>query len=224
MRRSFTDSRSIDPVAGGNWGLTPISVVAIAAAILLALALLPPVAEPQRFQTLADDRSFFGIANFVNVVSNVPFLIVGVWGLRFVARNAAKGQVFARPSERWAYVVCFLALALTAFGSSYYHLDVDSGRLFWDRLPIACGFMGLFAAVIAGRIEDLQVVAEGNSVAWCRPGRGGSHVIFSAPGVREIVSVPSKRPIKPVYIRQVVALIDAAARLNTEREDNASKA
>jgi len=128
-------------------------VVGIAGAILLALALLPPVAEPQRFQTLADGRSLFGIANFVNVVSNVPFLIVGVWGLRFVARNAANGQMFARPSERWAYVVCFLAVALTAFGSSYYHLDVDSGRLFWDRLPIACGFMGLFAAVVAERID-----------------------------------------------------------------------
>jgi hypothetical protein len=74
------------------------------------------------------------------------------------------------------------------------------------------------------RIEDLRVVAEGNSVAWRRPGRGGSHVIFSAPGVREIVSVPSKRPIKPVYIRQFVALIDAAERLNSLGEDNASKA
>ena len=31
-------------------------------------------------------------------------------------------------------------------------------------------------------------------------------MIFSAPGVREIVSVPAKRPIKPVYIRQFVAL------------------
>ncbi len=74
------------------------------------------------------------------------------------------------------------------------------------------------------RIEDLQAAAEGSSVEWRRPGRGGSHVIFSAPGVREIVSVPSKRPIKPVYIRQFVALIDAAGRLETNREDNASKA
>ena len=59
------------------------------------------------------------------------------------------------------------------------------------------------------RIEDLQAVAAVNSVQWRRPGRGGSHVIFSAPGLREIVSVPSKRPIKPVYIRQFVALVDA---------------
>jgi hypothetical protein len=41
-------------------------------------------------------------------------------------------------------------------------------------------------------------------------GRGGSHAIFGASGVREIVSIPAKRPIKPVYIRRFVALIDAA--------------
>ncbi|MGH9785720.1 MAG: type II toxin-antitoxin system HicA family toxin [Terriglobia bacterium] len=66
------------------------------------------------------------------------------------------------------------------------------------------------------RIEDLQAVAEGNFVEWRRPGRGGSHVIFSAPGVREIVSVPAKRPVKPVYIKQFVALIDAGGDIRTK--------
>jgi hypothetical protein len=41
-------------------------------------------------------------------------------------------------------------------------------------------------------------------------GRGGSHVIFSAPGVREIVPVLTRRPIKPVYIKEFVAPIEAA--------------
>ena len=41
------------------------------------------------------------------------------------------------------------------------------------------------------RIEELQAVAQENFVDWRRPGRVGSHVIFSAPDVREIVSVPS---------------------------------
>jgi hypothetical protein len=71
------------------------------------------------------------------------------------------------------------------------------------------------------RIEQLQAVAEANSVEWRRPGGGGSHVIFSAPGVREIVSVPSKRPIKPVYIRRFLALVDEAA--DCKREENADE-
>jgi hypothetical protein len=65
-------------------------------------------------------------------------------------------------------------------------------------------------------VEELQAVAEENFVEWRRPGRGGSHVIFSAPGVREIVSAPAKRPIKPVYIKQFVALIDAAGGITTK--------
>lgn len=83
-----------------------------------------------------------------------------------------------------------------------------------------CGIMGCVAAgktlqkmrksQVGWRIEELQMVAEANLVEWRRPGRGGSHVIFSAPGVREIVSVPARRPIKPVYIKQFLALIDAA--------------
>jgi hypothetical protein len=68
---------------------------------------------------------------------------------------------------------------------------------------------------IGWRIGELQAVAEENFVEWRRPGRGGSHLIFSAPGVREIVSVPAKRPIKPLYIKQFVALIDAARSIGT---------
>lgn len=63
------------------------------------------------------------------------------------------------------------------------------------------------------RIEDLQTIAEMNGVEWRRPGRGGSHVIFSVAGVRDIVSVPARRPIKPIYIKQFLALIDAAGEI-----------
>ena len=70
------------------------------------------------------------------------------------------------------------------------------------------------------RIEEIQGVASENGIDWRRPGRGGSHVIFAAAGVREIVSVPAKRPIKPVYVRQFLALIDAAREVKkNERKD-----
>lgn len=38
----------------------------------------------------------------------------------------------------------------------------------------------------------------------------GSHHVFSLPGVEEDVTVPYKRPIKPVYIKKFLALVDAA--------------
>jgi hypothetical protein len=73
------------------------------------------------------------------------------------------------------------------------------------------------------RIDELQSVAEENGVGWRKPGHGGSHVIFSASGVREIVSVPAKRPIKPVYIRQFLALIDNAVEVKQDESKNKSK-
>jgi hypothetical protein len=66
------------------------------------------------------------------------------------------------------------------------------------------------ASQFGWHIEDLLRVADENGLDWRRPGRGGSHVIFGASGVREIVSVPAKRPIKPIYIKHFLMLIDAA--------------
>ena len=87
-----------------------------------------------------------------------------------------------------------------------YHIFVTAGRLLEKMRKHQIGW----------RIEDLQCVAAEHFVEWRTPGRGGSHVIFSASGVREIVSVPAKRPIKPVYIERFVTLIDAARDIRTQ--------
>ena len=82
-----------------------------------------------------------------------------------------------------------------------------------DHVAAAKMLQKMRKSPVGWRIEELQMVAEASLVEWRRPGRGGSHVIFSASGVREIVSVPAGRPIKPIYIKQFLALIDAAAEI-----------
>ena len=37
---------------------------------------------------------------------------------------------------------------------------------------------------------------------------GGSHHVFSRTGVRDALTVPARRPIKAVYIKRFLALID----------------
>jgi len=37
---------------------------------------------------------------------------------------------------------------------------------------------------------------------------GGSHHVFSHPAVKDSLSVPARRPIKAIYIKRFVALID----------------
>ena len=57
------------------------------------------------------------------------------------------------------------------------------------------------------RIESLESVAAAFAVNVRKP--GGSHVVFEHPAVAEALSVPARRPIKPVYVRRFVGLIDA---------------
>ncbi len=57
------------------------------------------------------------------------------------------------------------------------------------------------------RIEDVDVLARKFNLR--RRNKGTSHVIYSFPGVLGEASVPDHRPIKPVYIKAFVRLIDA---------------
>ena len=62
-------------------------LLVLGAAVVAAIVmLLPPVPQPQWYHMFADQRRFLGIPNFNNVVSNLPFAAVGLWGLVFLIR------------------------------------------------------------------------------------------------------------------------------------------
>jgi len=129
----------------------PLLLIFVAVAVAIIALLLPPIPQPLSYHNFADHRAWLGIPNFGDVVSNVPFAIVGLWGLLFLL--GPRGNNFFDPRERWLYVVMFAALILTAFGSAYYHLAADNARLVWDRIPIMMVFMALLAAVMAERVS-----------------------------------------------------------------------
>lgn len=110
------------------------------------------IPQTSDYHDFADKRAFFGIENFLDVTSNVAFLVVSIWGLFVVTSRKFQASPLAR-SESWPYIVFFLGLALTFLGSSYYHLQPTNFRLMWDRLPMTLGFMGILSATIAERIS-----------------------------------------------------------------------
>jgi hypothetical protein len=63
------------------------------------------------------------------------------------------------------------------------------------------------------RIEDLKVLADQMGIDHDQGGT--SHVVFRHPTAGRL-SVPARRPIKPVYIRLFLDLID---RLGRQHED-----
>jgi len=149
---SAVSASGIEPARNGHRTWIWVGV-GLAAAMVVAAAFLPPLREPQAFRTYADGRTYAGIPNFLNVVSNLAFLVVGAWGLYLLAAGRAARNAFAQPVEKWPYATLFLGVALTSIGSAYYHLAPDAARLVWDRLPMTFAFTSLAAAAIVERIS-----------------------------------------------------------------------
>ena len=126
-------------------------LLGVAFGLALVMLRLPAMAQPASYHQFADQRSWLGIPNFWNVISNLPFAVIGLWGLAFLRRRKAL-PTFIDPRERWPFLGVFAGLFLTAFGSAYYHWSPDNPHLVWDRLPMTIVFASLVAAVIAERI------------------------------------------------------------------------
>ncbi len=58
------------------------------------------------------------------------------------------------------------------------------------------------------QIRDVEAVCRECGLLF-RPGKGTSHCHAKHPVAREILTIPARRPIKPVYIRRLVRYIEA---------------
>ena len=136
-------------------GLFGFGVLAI-----VVVAFMQPIPQDLAYHDFTDQRTLYGVANFWNVASNVPFVIAGLLGLLLLAgKRPVPGGL---PELRTAYRVFFAGVLLTGFGSAYYHLAPSNASLVWDRLPMTLAFMAFFAMVVG---EYLSPVA-GRALLW----------------------------------------------------------
>jgi hypothetical protein len=131
----------------GVWLVVAFTLVAAAAAMIA-----PRFDAPATYHDFADKRAWLGIPNFADVASNFLFALAGLCGLFALSGKSSRVE-FVDSRERWPYLIVFIGLFLTAFGSAYYHLAPENARLVWDRLPMMLAFMPLVAALIAERIS-----------------------------------------------------------------------
>ena len=148
--------------------------------------------QPLSYHAFADCRTFFGVANFFNVVSNLPFLIGGALGLRLIWSGGGR---FIDAREQLPYLVFFLGALLTCFGSAYYHAAPDNPRLVWDRLPMTLGFAGLVAA--ADRRARGSEARPAVAVAAAAARRGHRHLLVRHRTRGRRQSHPVRAPTRP---------------------------
>jgi len=107
---------------------------------------LPPIAQDTGYHAFSDQRTHLTVLNFYNVLSNLPFLIAGLYGLYSLLISK---KIYGANEFRLAYIILFSAVTLVSAGSGYYHLAPGNQTLVWDRIPIAIGFMALLSIVIS---------------------------------------------------------------------------
>lgn len=123
------------------------SLAALALLTVAALALYGPIPQWAHYHHFADARAWLGVPNFWNVLSNLPFALVGGWLLLRLRLQHTPST----GSSAWALFAG--SLLLTSFGSSYYHWAPDNARLVYDRLPIAWACAALTCGFLAQRVD-----------------------------------------------------------------------
>lgn len=128
--------------------LMSVSLVAIVAMFFVA-----PIAQDLSYHQFADQQTLFSIPHFWNVVSNLPFIWVGLIGLTVLRKKNNNALTGMLPELRMAYITFFIGVFLTGFGSSYYHWNPINATLLWDRLPMTISFMAFFTVIIGENIS-----------------------------------------------------------------------
>jgi hypothetical protein len=140
-----------------------------AAVVLLLLALLAPeltgpgAGSPQ----FADMRALASLPNALDVLSNLPFLVLGLLGLHrlhSLEHAHEHGHEGAAPGLAhdelpvnaldcaWLF---FAGLVLVAAGSAFYHLQPDDVlRLAGDRAAMAVAFAGVIGLAVCDRVSQ----------------------------------------------------------------------
>jgi hypothetical protein len=126
------------------------------------MVFIPPIPQYQSYHDFADQRSlnqlasplsFLKVSNALDVLSNIPFLIVGLHGLYLFL--SPKTIIFLTSFEKLGWIIFFLSVAFVCIGSSYYHLKPSNGTLVWDRLPMTVGFSSLLGLLIDERVNPV---------------------------------------------------------------------
>lgn len=121
-------------------------LIAISLVAIFFTTSLDPIPQNPSYHCFADQNTFL-IPNFWNVISNLPFLFIGIFALNTFLKNYESSSQFI------INIILGTGIILTCLGSSYYHYTPNNHTLLWDRLPMTLIFMSFFSSVLARYIS-----------------------------------------------------------------------
>ena len=134
-------------------------LIGISLAAFVTMLSISPIRQDPAFHNFADGREIVSIPNCMNVLSNLPFLLLGTAGLWMIKKSRLNG---AFEEMRTSCTVFLVGILFTGIGSAFYHLHPNNSTLIWDRLPMTISFMSLFS-ILTGTMIDIKL---GKKILW----------------------------------------------------------
>lgn len=172
-----------------------LPLLILAAVCACVLAIIPPIPQDLAYHDFSDTRPLLGVPNFGDVMSNLPFVFVGIYGLLELRRLRAPCPQFLTRHEWLAGVIACAGFFLVAFGSGYYHWNPHNASLAWDRLPMTIGFMAIFCMMV---MERITLDAGWKLLPWA--------LLFGAASVGYWVATDDLRPYAFVQFFPLLAI------------------
>jgi Ceramidase len=127
------------------------TIAILSAAIFFGvLFFAPDIPQDPSYHNFADQREVLSIPHFYNVVTNIPFLLIGFLGLWHINTRLLFN---AQTDLHNIYATFFAGVFLIGIGSFYYHLSPGNGTLIWDRLPMTVAFTAFFSIIVSENIS-----------------------------------------------------------------------
>lgn len=198
--------------------------LALACAALVLLGMLgPPIAQPADHHHFADQRTLWGIPCAWDVLSNLPFALMGFIGLGWVMATPTLAR-----AQRGCAVLFFGGLVVTAACSAWYHWQPDDAGLVIDRLGMVIAFSGLLglaavdrvsgragvclaaAVLLLGPLSVQAWAASGNVLAWCVLQFGGMALMLGLATLRPLPGTGGLRVGAILLIYSVAKALELA--------------
>lgn len=149
-REVLPDYRSLSEYPYLLRGVRPVSwrpaiLLGMIVGALIAVVFVGATPQDIAYHNFVDKRKLLGVPNFLNVMSNLPFLIVGLFGWRTLCTYPHIVSI----ETAMAWRLFFAGVVLTTLGSGYFHWQPDNASLIWDRIPMTIAFMSLVSIVVA---------------------------------------------------------------------------
>jgi hypothetical protein len=204
-----------------------IALLAFVLLLAVVACFAPALAQPPQPHEFADQRMLWGVPHALDVLSNLPFALLGIIGL--VTLHRARSVLTS--GERACALLFLAGLLCATAGSAWYHHAPDDVGLAIDRCGMSVAFAGLLGLLAGSLVSEragaavaalLMVLAPAGVLAWFTTGNVLPWAVVQFGGMPLLLLAAVRRPAAhALQVRWALVLLAYALAKWCETNDHA---